>query len=480
MSTSTDYMELRYFNNTNNRQDAILSNKRTFPFIKAGKAYTATVVRFDADNSNVPMFIPRIENPKVDLAYDENGQLRDIFKNSTNAQFLQKYNGTQNIQSGGQFDLFGDLIVFTSNLATTRVHVEEDFKRNTFNDGQYVGVWNHVTGVCNWVDHLAGLYIGFVDGFHGVFDSLMGCHFSSDGTKIYIVVLYDLYEHNVFGHKYLSYLTVDTQYGGSVETINITDDYLGSGVGDRRLYKIIDGLFLVADEHVWELYFNKNHVQSEVSQTYAISAIDMRKGTTNILCIGDKSGTCNIWVGNAGNTHYSIGGTFTIPNTAFGIESIVISPDGQHIVAVTGEYYPIRTQTISVYKINGTFVKAMDPPATGSIIRNITFKPKASISDTEFVLMISLMSGNQSFIKVYNFGINAIDTPLLFTVAESNLSWQASMTNDGKKMISSFLDPSTFYSDQSYFRQYDVDFINNGYDSNVARASQNTIKQVNC
>jgi hypothetical protein len=457
---STEYLELRYFNNTTVRTDAILTNQRTFPFISADKKYTTSVVRFDADNKNVPMFIPQISKPKVDIAYDENGDLRNEFGDTVSA-FLRPY-GTQHIQYGGDFDVFGDYIAFCT--APINNAVINPVKSNTVSDGYYIGVWNHKTGVNLWVDHLTGLYIGPYSNYSAVFESVEGCKFSSDGTKINIIIRYKIYVNGTYNNRYLSYLSVDTQYGGSVTTANLTTDYLGSPTGeDVWTYCFKNGYFLVSNGGLWGLWKDKAFIRSDTHVVnYAISALDMVISPQKVLCVGDIFGLCKIWVAVSGDT-FTLNSSFNVASGHM-IEYISISPDGQFIIIGTLEL-DTTNQNIVIVNKSGALLGTFNMSANG-YLRSITWKtmnPSAIVTDMDqFKVVYTFNSGNNSVIKIYDFILSGgvLTHDEIYSTSAKQLAWKSNINITGDKLITSYLDPVSYYSDESFFKEVNVDFLN--------------------
>ena len=67
MSTENDYLELRNVNITKKMQPAIMANDRNMPILDNNEEYNIDVIRFDIDNRGIPIFVPRIEKPFIDL-----------------------------------------------------------------------------------------------------------------------------------------------------------------------------------------------------------------------------------------------------------------------------------------------------------------------------------------------------------------------------------------------------------------------------
>lgn len=109
--SSTEYIELRHFNNSKTTQNAVLSNYRMLPIINNTHHCTLDTIRFDADNEKIPIFIPQIKKPMADLGRDEKDNLREFVNHSpqwnlfvgrnceefnTNLQMMVEYNSTPN------------------------------------------------------------------------------------------------------------------------------------------------------------------------------------------------------------------------------------------------------------------------------------------------------------------------------------------------------------------------------------------------
>lgn len=303
---TTDYLELRYFNNSKASQEATLTNARTFPFLDVDKHNTISVVRFDADNGRIPLFVPNISKPLDDLAYDEQNHLRDLFK--PDPIVLQKHENN-NIQQSGEFDIHGDYIAFVTNNIIHSKYTQGSFLTpqtvNTVPE-YYAGVWNRQTGQCLWVDHLTDMYITptEVEGYDltGAFVTLLGCKFSADGTNLYIFYAYELSYDGVPNGIMWNYITVDTQYGGSVTTANLgaSDNSLGlpisMSLGSKLLltpYKCTNNFAAISYLH----FISVNEFPSlefvaslQMTPGHFVMAIDMITSPSKLLVAGDVTG----------------------------------------------------------------------------------------------------------------------------------------------------------------------------------------------
>ena len=74
-----DYLELKYYNNTDYPQEVILENHRMLPIIDGDSDYNITIARFCLSTDLIPMFVPRIEPSFKSLFYDETGNLYDDY-----------------------------------------------------------------------------------------------------------------------------------------------------------------------------------------------------------------------------------------------------------------------------------------------------------------------------------------------------------------------------------------------------------------
>ena len=63
----TEYLELRLCNQTNDTMNATITNDRYQPILDDNLDYTVELVRFDIDNRGVPIFVPYIQPPSLDI-----------------------------------------------------------------------------------------------------------------------------------------------------------------------------------------------------------------------------------------------------------------------------------------------------------------------------------------------------------------------------------------------------------------------------
>ena len=224
MTTSDEYLELRLMNNTKEPIDAKIRNERMFPIINTTNHYTMSVVRFDAGNTKVPIFIPEVKRPNHDLAYDDNDNLRNLFNNQP--VVLKPFNGV-NIQQSGKFDIYGDYIAMVSTNKRYKKRTPGSFLETTIdntNPAYKVGVWNRHTGDCLWVYDLSNLQIASstVGGanYAGTFFSVVGCRFSNDGANLIIFVSYTLFSEGSMAGRYLHYVQLPATTGGTLGTVS--------------------------------------------------------------------------------------------------------------------------------------------------------------------------------------------------------------------------------------------------------------------
>lgn len=68
-----EYLELRYYNNTTEIQEARLTNERYSDLLDKTMNWDMSVIRFDCTNRRIPCFIPRIQKPSSNIFLNESG-----------------------------------------------------------------------------------------------------------------------------------------------------------------------------------------------------------------------------------------------------------------------------------------------------------------------------------------------------------------------------------------------------------------------
>jgi hypothetical protein len=430
----TDYLELRYFNDTNTAQTSALHNDRTFPFLHKDQDYTANVVRFDCDNKLVPIYIPLCEKPHYDFAYD-GSSLRSIFSPDLMYTFenAKNYSGggsnsTHKINHNGNFDMNGDFIAMCSYY--------------TAGEAKF-GVWNHNTRLNIWWNEIIS------SGLLGIVD----CKFSTDGTKLFVCSNFDV--SSTPFHKVACYNASNGSYisqrisvaNTNVRSFAVHGDICSVGCDDGNVY-------------LYDVIANSTLATLTLDVTEPVTSLDMCLTPSNIICAGNDAGVFKIWRATSGYS-YVLENTINDPAA---INTLSISPDGQHVIFSNnnGGVTFLNRDGVTIYKhmeiqyISSIKWKRLD--SNTSIVTSSEMK-------NVYRIIITFNNGDQSFVQIRNFYFSPdswiadnFHTEELQQYAVKDFVINSMMTNNNK-LTTSHINPSLPFGDHTNFTQYNTNHV---------------------